>query len=171
MCVCVYKWNPCCTPETNTTLSINCMSIEKKKGLRVPEFMGELAFCGHSWKTKKCENSLFLCTPSLSPMFISTYSCKQAPSRYQRCGGKSNSLCQWRGSLGSWEICMRNTTHMQVTQCISMCFGGKCSRGDSLSAQGVGLVILNRRIRVDFPKKVTFEPRLEEGCRVCCFAR
>ena len=65
---------------------------------------------------------------------------------------------------------MRNTTHMQVTQCISMCFGGKRSRGDSLSAQGVGLVILNRDIRVDFPKKVAFEPRLEGGCRVCCFA-
>ena len=39
-----------------------------------------------------------------------------------------------------------------------------------MSAQGVGLVILNRDIRADFPKKVTFEPRLEGGCRVCCFA-
>jgi len=31
---------------------------KKKKDLGVPEFMGELVFCGHSWKTKKCENSL-----------------------------------------------------------------------------------------------------------------
>jgi len=65
---------------------------------------------------------------------------------------------------------MRNTTRMQVTQYISLCFGGKRSRGDSLSVQRVGLVILNRDIRVDFPKKVAFEPRLEGGCRVCCFA-
>ena len=56
------------------------------------------------------------------------------------------------------------------SQYIRMCFGGKHIRGDRLSAQGVGLVILNRDIRADFPKKVTFEPRLEGGCRVCCFA-